>query len=381
MSLVGQLLLELRGRAASALAFALVIAAATAVVVVATALLVASELETRRIQRDAGLNVVLLPAETRLEQYWRDGHATGSFSDAVLEQLEDQAVANRLMPMVKARLEVGASEWLVVGIGDEIFKGGKRMKPAFGLGLGAEDVTLGSELARRGGYAPGDEVAIAGRSLRVARVLSPAGSIDDVTAWVALETGQALLGLEGRLNEIQALECHCGEDVEDPLALLQAQLESRLPGTQVLRRSRLADARRGQRLLATRALNVATPVTALLAGLVVAGLAWLNVRERRGELALLSALGHGAGRIGGLVLARAVLLGGAGGVLGVWVGERIGSAVVTEVLGRSTTASLEGSPISFASGLVGAVGLAAAASLVPAALATVRDPARDLSES
>lgn len=382
MRLGPALLAELRHRWISALLGIFAVTLAVAAVDVFVLLGEAAENETRVVQRDIGLNVLVLPGETDLAQYYADGYSEHSLPYEYVERLSNQEVANRLVPMLRRRVGVVAGdgarlEAMLTGIGEEVFKGGKRMKPIFGMQLERDEVVVGGEVARRLDLERGDSLAIGARSFRVSRALAPAGSEEDVTVYADLEAVQTLLGLEGRINEIQAIECHCGAEVVDPLAHLRAQLEQLLPGTRVLRRAALADARRSQRLSAERLVDLATPGAILLAGLLVAALAWLNARDRREELGLLRTLGASSARVAAFVLGRTMVL----AIVGALFGSALGSVLATQLVPEIYTVA--GPPAVDLARLVGFALLAApicaaVAALLPIAWAVSNDPAEVL---
>ena len=286
-----------------------------------------NEGETRILQRDMGLNVLILPPGTSLDAYWSQGLAPGSMPVEFLLELEDQGVANRLVPMIKRRHNWQGREVLLTGISGEIFKQGKAMKPVLDLG-----------------------------------------------------DAQSLLDLEGRITEIEALECHCSEEVADPLAALRAELDPLMPGAVIVRREALADARRDQRQLAGRFLQSGFPVIAGLCALLVGALCMLNVRERRAEIGVLRALGKSSGQVAALFLGRAAFLGLLGGAIGVLLGGFLASdlgRVLFET--RAGAVNLELDLVLVA--LFVTPAFAAVASLIPVALAVVQDPVRVLGET
>ena len=378
MRIAALVLAEAWHRRTSALLTLLAVAVAVAVVNLLVLLLVAGEQETRLIQRDMGLNLLILPAATDPARYWALGYSPDSMPAEYIERVEGQEVANRLIPLLRRRVEWRGGEVMLTGIAPEVFKGGERMKPVFGMSLDAGTLVVGGAIARRLGLERGQQVELLGETFSVRTVLAETGTEEDVRVYADLADVQRLLDLEGRINEIQALECHCGEDVADPLATLRAELEVLLPGTRVVRKERAAEARRRQRLLAERFLAIGAPVVLLLCGLWIGTLAMLNVRERRAEIGVLRALGFGARSIAGLFLGRAALLGAlgaaVGGLMGLWLGSLVGSSIFTR-------SSIEADAGMLLIGLVAAPAFAALASLVPAALGATEDPAEVLRDA
>ncbi|MCA9267667.1 MAG: FtsX-like permease family protein, partial [Planctomycetales bacterium] len=113
--------------------------------------------------------------------------------------------------------------------------------------------------------------------------------------------------------------------------------------------------------------NVLAPLFVLICGVWLGLLAWNNVRERRGEIGVLRALGKTSGAIAGLFLLKAVLLGLAGGLLGCGVGYLIARQFAPaglESVAPWLLATLIGSPV-----------VALLATYAPTLLAVQQDPA------
>ena len=335
---------ELQLRWVSALAALFIIAGAVAMVLLADFLTTASEAATRRIQRDIGLNLVILPPQTNLDAWWIDRVPRGTMPEEWIDRLESQDVANRLVPMLVARLQIRNAEVLLTGIDEERFKRGKTMKKAFGRTVEDGTVVLGSVAAQGAAAVEGKTLDLGGQAYTVARILEPTGSEDDVRAWVSLSDAQKILDVGPRLNEIRALECHCSEDVDDPLAALRAELEPLVPGAKIVRMEALADARRSQRILAERLFSIAAPTAVALAAITVMVLTIVNVNERRNEIGVLRAHGYGSGSVLGLFLIRSIILGVIGGAIGWAIAFILGGQLITELVGKNTLV-FEGWPV------------------------------------
>lgn len=378
MNTITLVLAELKHRPISAFLTTLITAAAIAAVVFFIGLADLAATRTRIIQRDIGLNVRVIPADTDLERYWINGYSDGSIDAKLVDRLEEQDVANRLVPMLQRTIPWGDGEALLTGIGDERFKRGETKKPVFGgIVKESETIVVGKTAAETKGLKEGDRVEILGRELEVKRILAESGSVDDVRVYADLETVQTILGMPGRLNEIRALECHCDESAADPEAELRTQLEKLLPGTMVIRQDREADARRKQRWLTDRIGTVATPVLMFLAVAGVFGLAYLNAYQRRSEIGLLAAVGRSSLSIGMLIWLRAALLGIAGGLIGALCGWLLVAQFGNEFVGKGPgKLEVELSQLLIGSAL-GAI-IASIGAVVPATLAARTDPAATL---
>ena len=115
---------ELCMRRMSAIMSVVMIAAAVATVLSSIGLTQAIEAQTRRIQRDIGLNIVILPPGTDLARWWIAGVPRGSMPESWIDDLQSQDVANRLVPMLVATEKIGNIEALLTGIDEERFKRG-----------------------------------------------------------------------------------------------------------------------------------------------------------------------------------------------------------------------------------------------------------------
>ena len=330
---------ELRYRWFSAVLSVLLVAAGIACVVFFLLLSQMVTDRTRLIQRDMGLNLRIIPAETNLDLYWLKGYADGVMDESLLERVEEQEVANRLVPMLQRTIPWGTSEAILTGLRKERFARGESRKPVFGAYDQEEnELTLGALAAARRQLKEGENVSLFGQKFTIIKILTASGSVDDLRVYASLSAVQRLLELPGKVNEIRALECHCDPAIADPESHLRAVLEPMLPGTRVIRQDRLADARRKQLELAERVGWVATPILVLLTALVIGVGAALNAYQRRDEVGMLVTIGENDLRIGALIWLRAVLLGLVGGLLGtvggwllIWLGAGffVGSSSVS----------------------------------------------------
>jgi putative ABC transport system permease protein len=356
----------------------LVVAAVVATVVF---FVLSSELAARRtqiIQRDIGLNLRIIPAETNLESYWVKGYSEGAIDQALLQRVADQQVANRLVPMLQRTVPWGAGEALLTGVGEELFSAGQAMKPVFGsIQKDEAGVTVGAIAAAGRGLSEGDSIRLLGKEFSIHRILAATGSVDDIRVYATLGTVQELLGMPQQLNEIRALECHCDADVVDPEAYIRSILEPLLPGTTVIRQDRIAEARRQQRLMMERLGVVATPIMIGLATVVLLGLAVQNVNQRQAEIGLLSSVGRTPTQIAGLIWLRSAVLGLIGGLLGAWLGMQIVSAWSSSWAGSGPVV-FDWSPTRMLLGAAVGSLLASCGALVPAVMAARMDPARTL---
>ena len=362
---------------------ALMLVALTGAVTLLTAvhlLTAAAERETRRVVRDMGFNLRILPKDTDPERFFLEGYSENTLPADTVTRLAASAgtfiTFNHLTPVLERRIRLGGHECLLTGLGDTVVGPGEKKQP-MGFRIAPGTAQLGSILAERLGVKVGGTVEVAGRTLRVERVLVESGTDEDVRLYTALSDAQIALGLPGRISEIKAIDCLCLTADQDPLPKIREALLRLLPEARVIQMRALADARAKQRQASERVSAFAVPMTLLVAAVWILVLAVLNVRQRRVEIGLWRALGTGSPRIAALFLGKAVLLGGLGGALG-WV---VGTLVALRwgpVLFPVTAASLKMDPTLIGPALTWTPLFAAASSFLPAMMAVSQDPAETL---
>jgi putative ABC transport system permease protein len=194
--------------------------------------------------------------------------------------------------------------------------------------------------------------------LPVVGLLEPQGAAafnGGAVAFMTLSTAQRLFGLKGKIN---SLELVLAEDA-DPRQVAM-----------------------GRDLMAVNEQGLATlSVGSLVAGAFVILNAFLmSLGERRRQLAILRALGATRSQVTRLLLREALLLGGAGTVIGLAVGWglAVGLHGIMARLLAVTLPELSWSPEPFLLGLILGPGMALAATYLPARRAGRRAPLEDL---
>ena len=355
-----------------------------AVTIVAASQLLAEadERETRRVTRDMGFNLRLIPSKTDLGQFYRDGFSRHAMEATTLDRLATQLTNNvsfnHLVGSLRRDYTINGQNILLVGLSKTFVAPGQGKKP-MGFEIKEGTIHIGSEIARWQELKKGDAMHVGVRRFTVANDPIETGTPDDITIFARLDDAQSILGLSGKINEIEAIDCLCLTADEDPLAILRKEIGGILPEVQVVHQRTLADARAKQRQTREKVNAVVLP-SVLVAGAVwVALLAVLNVRDRRQEIGILRALGKGGGRIAGLFLGKAVLLGFVAAALGV----ALGTWVVLEFgpsLFPVTKKAIQASSTLAWQLLVATPVFAAFASFIPAMLAVSHDPAETLRE-
>jgi hypothetical protein len=362
----------------------------------------------RKIALHLGFNVLILPKDQGLGELHAAGYATKAMPEDYATRLAKSGVAtiNHVLPVVQQKVKWPERERTIIlgGTRGELPVGGRNPKKPLLERVPPGAMVVGYELHRSLKLARGDKVRLMGKAFTVSGLQPERGSADDITVWVNLAEAQKLLGLEGKINGILALECNCAAD---RLHRVRSEIASILPDTQVLEkqsqaltraearnraaeeakaararaaaearaavdgeRQARAELRRGRDALAA----VLVPLAVLACVLWLGVLTLANVRERAPEIGILRALGLPSGQVFLLFLARAAAVGLAGAALGYGVGVLAGAA-----WGRAQDEPVAGSslldPGLLLLVLAAAPVLSALVAWLPALLASRQDPA------
>ncbi len=363
----------------------------------------AMENEFRKITKRMGFNILILPRDQNLADFYAESFAAKTMPEDYAHTLANArgiVTIRHVLPMLQVK-----TEWpeiqrkvLLIGVQGEMpWAHRQNKKPILKL-VPPGTVAVGYELHRGLGLKQGDVVPFRGKSFRVHRLHPERGTIDDITLWIDLKEAQTLFQKQGEISAMMALECKCAWA---DLAKVRQEIQAILPETQVIELAGKALARaearhevarnaavliRRERENRTRQraereglLSVLVPLVIGACALFVGILAFLNVRERRAEIGILRALGLRTAQILAVFLGKAAIIGLFGAVLGLPLGIAFGSRM-------SDPPILAAAALELASGpwiimvLVLAPLLSMAASWIPALLAAGEDPAAILRE-
>lgn len=375
------ILREMAMRKWNALLTMLAIAVAVALYVTLHTLGVASARETSRLMRDLGFNLRILPAATNDLTFLRLGFSPDTMPEAYVQEFTKQEGLSyrHLLATLQQYVIIGNNDVLLTGITSEVSPPDVEEKKPMIFDISPGSVYLGFHVARDLGKSKGDTLDILGESFKVAQNLQEQGTLDDARVYAHLDDVQRLLKMEGRINEIQALECLCYDPNVESIDLLRSQLELLLPDTKVIQLRALAKAREKQRIMTESYMQLIVRVLALAAALWVAVLTLLNVHARKQEIGILRALGFGAASIGALFIGKLLLL----GVVGALAGYGIGTVFALQygpVLFQVTANAIAPDYTLLGYALVLAPLFAAACAALPAAIAINQDPVTNLRE-
>ena len=356
----------------------LAVTAAVALFVALTTTGRASNTETIRLMRNLGFNVLVLPEGTDLARFWSGDEVSGDMPDEYVKRLANTPglSADHYVATLQKKVTWRGLQVLLTGLLPEQTALDARKKAPMGHKIATGVCYIGFAIWDGLGLAEGDTIDLLGKSFTVERCLAEDGSKQDVTIYTRLSDAQQLLGMEGRINMIQALGCLCKGG---SLAMLRDEISRVLPGTYVTELRNIVKARTQTRKMVEGHVGFIMAMVMVICVAWVGLLALLNVRERRHEIGVLRALGFATQHVAGLFIARAALM----GILGALVGFAVGTAVAMHYgpeLFKITFGKVRPAWDLLVPVLAAAPLVAALAGLLPAMIAVTQDPAEVLME-
>ena len=240
----------------------------------------------------------------------------------------------------------------------------------------ANESVAGFSVARRHGWKVGNEITVLGAPFRVAGILSTGDEADD-RVFLPLARVQELTQRPGKVDRIDVAALTKPEDDfarRDPNTMtakekerwscanyvtsIAYEIEQALPGTQARPVRRVAD-NEGKILSRVSGLmGLITLVALLSAGLTVWSLTAATMVERRGEIAIMQAIGAARWVVATLFGLEIALVGLVGGVIGAFAGvvlaHYVGASVFKETVAVSWVLPFLIVPAAMAIALAGA---------------------------
>jgi putative ABC transport system permease protein len=361
--------------------------------------------DTRKSMLKLGFNLVILPKDQNLADWYADDYSTKYMPQSYADRLagSDIVSVRHILPSLQQKIRWPERKRTIILMGTRGEVPNLHLSPQKPMVQPVPEGTiiLGYELHQSMGIEVGDNVKLMGRNFVVNTCYPERGNKDDITAWISLKEAQELLGKEGQINAILALECLCASNA---LPTIRKELAAILPGTRVIERESRAVARaearnqvaveaattlekekQGRDILRAereRMASILVPVILLTCALWIAIMGVINVRSRREEIGILRTVGVSARRIFLLFIWKHISIGVLGGFIGLVLGSFFvlfladsGSRVPIEILGS----------ILFWLGMAalaifGASLLAVIAGWIPALIASRQDPAEVMRE-
>jgi len=281
----------------------------------------ASKRETIRLMRDIGYNLRIIPKLADMNKFWTDGYTEQTMPQEYVNRFAFQNALsyNHLLAVLHKKIIIQNMEILLTGISQEVTPPDKGGSPMI-FSISDRSVYLGYEVAKFFGLQKDNDIIIMGKKMKVEKCLSESGSDDDIRIYGNLNDIQDLLGMQGRINEIKALECLCHDPSLDTRTVVREQLTELIPDAKVIQISSIANAREEQRLMMDKYFTYILVLVIVLCGALVGILSLMNVRERKSEIGILRALGYKSGKISILFLGKSIYVGAFGAFFGFVLG-------------------------------------------------------------
>lgn len=339
-----------------------------------------SKRETARLMRDIGYNLRIIAKETDMDRFYANGYSDKTMPEEYVQRLANSKglLFTHLLATLQKPMTWNGLDILLTGIAPEVCPI-DQVKPAMIFTIQPGTAYVGYQIAKAGQLKKNDSVEILGMRFTIQECLNEMGNEDDIRVLLSLADTQRLLGLEGQINEIQALNCHCVIPGKDPLEMLREQIATILPDTHMIQKRAIAEAREKQRVMTDNYFAVIMPLVMIVCAVWVGALAYQNARDRRQEVGILRALGYTSSKITALFLGKAVVIGAVGAVLGYAAGTFLAMQYGPEVF-KVTAKHV--TPIYSVLGwsLLAAPVFTSIASLIPTTIAATQDPAETLRE-
>ncbi len=388
--------------------------------------------EIRKITKNLGFNLYILPKDQNLAEFHSLDFAAKTMPQSYVDRLAESrevVTINHLRPALirKMKWEEQNRQIVLMGISGIVPFLHRDPKKPLTLPVPEGKMNVGAVLADELSLEKGQTVELLGEKFEIDTIFPPRANIDDITVFIDLQAAQRLLQMDGQINMIQALECNCASI--DRLGEIDKEINNILGGeVKVIETSTTAVARakarnevkksgelavasvkasgeahlaavkaKGAKDLAAEKANgqaridqwqrfaaILIPTVIVAAGFWIALLSLANVRQRRTEIGIWRAIGFRSQRILAMFLSKACLIGLIGAVVGAVAGA-VGAGLVIANSAMFESVRAAGGILSGGSGLFVIVILltpllAVVASWLPAVSAANQDPAVVLRE-
>jgi ABC-type lipoprotein release transport system permease subunit len=347
----------------------------------------ASEDETRKIMREQGLNLYIFPKGTNLIDFYSVNN-TGTFPDNYVDVLAESKTFDAVRHLTGI-LQIRYPEWrdpngsvhqiVLYGYKDEASQTYLNPQEIMGFDVKKGTVQIGALIARN--LPQGADFIIEGidgkqYTFTVDKRHEEGRGMMDQGVSFYLEDLQHLLGMDGKINKIEALGCVCHDG---RIKNARGQVQAIFPDLEVTEISSIADARENQRMMMNKYGAFIIPFIIISCLLITGLLFYQNVNIRSREIGLLKAMGNSASKIMLIIILKAFILGLAGGIIGFFTGSLVAEYFGKEIF-RFTAQNIKPEWDFFYYTILFFPLLWMLSSWVPALIATKIDAAKTLSK-
>ncbi len=280
------------------------------------------------IKTTAGQLVHLGRADLGLFQANASDPTTSVLPTSLVPRLAHQrGVADATPILLLAEAMSGQPSALVFGARPDGFLTKRLVMVAGRAGISETQVVVGDSLARQAHLRPGRPVTISGHRFTVSGIYHAGIPFEDSGAVMAIATAQKLAGRQGEATTI-AIQLAPGVHAN---AAEQA-ITRAFPGLVAFDEPGEAVRAGANGRLITQAATVIVVLALLIGGIAVMTTQLLATLERRGEFAVMSAVGWSSTQVASLVLAESAATGVLGAMFGLVLGV-VGSDLLITALG------------------------------------------------
>lgn len=281
----------------------------------------------RRVTAQMGNNLLFVPKDASGDNYFAAVGAQAEMPEEKMAYLAERCPVTRqhathYVAKFQKRFKVNGAEVILTGFhvlrGEHVPGEMKRRRSFLDDQLDPGFVILGSEAGRATGLKKGDAARIEDREFKVKYVLPEFGILDDSRVWARLEEVQEVYGKKGTIHGIDALGCLCSGPYFEQI---RAEIAKQVPDLRMVHAQVIADVREKSRVAVEDVGAIVLAIVTILGAAAILTAAAAEVRERRGEIGVLLAMGAGGGKILLLFLPKILLVGVLGGALGWGLGS------------------------------------------------------------
>jgi len=351
MNLFKLVWLELGQRKTQLISGILAITLGIGVIVAIRSISVVSEKAVAINLDNLGANIMVLPQGASVDNYYAADIDAPTFPEEYVERIVTSELSgvDNLSPKLTRRIDINGQKLVLTGIlpknelaSKPIWQNsglfGAELKAACGpspsnetLGLkdeklqrksidslGMTDCLIGSNVATRLRVKEGDEITVSGTQLKIGKVLSETGTIDDDRIFAHLHTVQNLLGIQGQVSAIEIMGC-CNA-ISDGLL---GKLRNILPDTKITTIGQIVSTQIKTNKLMNQISLIILIIIVFVGGISIGNYMWANVNERKREIGILRMIGYPKSSIYSILMLKAAIMGLIGGVIGFFAGVLI----------------------------------------------------------
>jgi putative ABC transport system permease protein len=361
--------------------------------------------DTRKSMLKLGFNLVILPEEQDMADWYSDDYSTTYMPESYAERLaaSDIIYIRHILPSLQEKIIWPERNMTIILVGTRGEVPNLHLSPKKPMVQPVPEgtMTLGYQLHKSLNIKVNDKIKLMGTAFTVNNCYQERGTKDDITAWISLKDSQRLLKKEGLINAILALKCLCAES---NLPTIRKEVAAILPGTRIIERGSKIVAReeartqvaneakvtlqkekQGREIIAKerkKMVSILIPVILVACALWVAFMSFINVRSRREEIGILRTVGVPARTIFMLFTWKHIFIGIIGGFAGIVLAGILTFIFTASALSIQLELFGSGSLILKLAvvSIIGASFLTVAAGWIPSMIASGQDPAEVLRE-